>query len=87
MSDSQAVVDGTVKWDGIAPGEYVLMAEAPSFEPVSQKVEISGGTAGHAAVELQPLFELTGSVVDAAGHPIRTPPSRIRASRRRSSSA
>jgi hypothetical protein len=66
----EAIVDGAIKWDGLAPGEYLLMAEAPSFEPASQKVEISGGRSSQAVLEFQPLFELTGSVVDAAGRPI-----------------
>jgi hypothetical protein len=67
----EAIVDGAVKWQGIAPGQYALMAEAPSFEPVMQTVEISDGRTGQAILEFQPLFELTGSVVDGAGQPIK----------------
>jgi hypothetical protein len=67
----EAVVDGTVKWEGIAPGQYVLMAEAASFEPAMQTVDIHGGRNARATLQFKPLFELTGSVVDPAGQPIK----------------
>jgi hypothetical protein len=67
----EAVVDGTVKWDGIAAGRYVLLTEAPGFHPVTRNVEITDGKSGHLSVELQPEFELTGNVVDAAGRPVK----------------
>lgn len=67
----EAIVDGVVKWQGIAAGEYVLLAEAPSFEPIMQKVVVSEGRSGQVALEFQPLFELSGSVTDAAGRPIK----------------
>src|SRR3954464_9733603 len=67
----EAIVDGGVKWQGIAAGEYVLLAEAPSFEPIMQSVEISAGKSGQVTLEFQPLFELSGSVTDTAGHPIK----------------
>jgi hypothetical protein len=67
----EAIVDGTVKWEGIAPGQYVLMAEAVSFEPAMQTVDIRDGNSAQAALEFKSLFELTGSVVDSAGRPIK----------------
>jgi hypothetical protein len=67
----EAIVDGVVKWQGIAAGEYVLLAEVPSFEPVMQNVTISEGRSGQVTLEFQPLFELSGSVTDTAGRPIK----------------
>ena len=67
----EAIVDGAVQWQGIAAGQYALIAEAPSFEPAMQNVEISDGGSARTTLEFQPLFELTGSVVDAAGRPVQ----------------
>jgi len=67
----EAIIDGAVKWEGIAPGRYVLIAEAPSFDPSFHNVEISDGKSGQVTAELQSEFELTGSVVDATGRPIK----------------
>src|ERR1043166_5218777 len=40
----EAVVDGGVKWEGIPPGDYVLLAEAPSFEAATpQNIKIIDG--------------------------------------------
>jgi hypothetical protein len=68
----EAIVDGAVKWEGIAAGEYVLLAEAPAFEPATpQNITISEGKSGQVTLEFQPLLELSGSVTDAEGHPIK----------------
>jgi len=68
----EAIVDGGVKWEGIAAGEYVLLAEAPSFEPaMPQNIKISEGKSGQVTLEFQPLFEISGSVTDTAGRPIK----------------
>ena len=68
----EAIADGTVKWEGIAAGEYVLLAEVPSFEPVApQNVKVADGQTAQITLEFQPLSELSGSVTDTAGHPIK----------------
>jgi hypothetical protein len=68
----EAIVDGSVKWEGIAAGDYVLLAEAPSFEPATpQNIKISEGKSAQVTLEFQPLFELSGSVTDTAGRPIK----------------
>jgi len=68
----EAIVDGDVKWEGIAAGDYVLLAEAPSFEPATpQNIKIVEGKSGQVTLEFQPLFELSGSVTDTEGRPIK----------------
>ena len=68
----EAIVDGDVKWEGIAAGDYVLLAEAPSFEPATpQNIKIVEGKSGQVTLEFQPLFELSASVTDTEGRPIK----------------
>ncbi|MEA2344050.1 MAG: hypothetical protein QOF63_2219 [Thermoanaerobaculia bacterium] len=67
----ETIVDGAVKWEGITAGDYVLLAEASSFEPAMQNVTISEGRSDQVTLEFQPLFELSGSVTDTAGRPIK----------------
>lgn len=68
----EAMVDGETKWEGIAAGRYVVLAEAPSFYPALRHVEIADGRSGQVTIELHPQVELTGTVVDAAGRPVKS---------------
>jgi hypothetical protein len=67
----EAIVDGAVKWEGIPPGRYVMISEAPSYHLAMRNVEIGNSRNSQASLELLPEFELTGSVVDAAGRPVK----------------
>ncbi|HEV7486370.1 MAG TPA: carboxypeptidase-like regulatory domain-containing protein [Thermoanaerobaculia bacterium] len=67
----EAMVDGDTKWEGIAAGRYVVLAEAPSFYPAVRSVEIADGRSGQVTIELHPQVELIGTVVDGAGRPVK----------------
>jgi len=67
----ETIVDGSVKWEGIAAGRYFLLAQAPSFYSGHSNIEIADGKTNDIAIELHPQWDLAGSVVDDAGRPVK----------------
>jgi hypothetical protein len=69
--------DGTFTLDGIAPGNYFVMATQSSFMPAAEgqpqrtyiQVE-TGQTVGNVALQLSPVGRIRGKVVDDEGHPV-----------------
>jgi hypothetical protein len=41
---AQSSADGTFRFEGVTPGEYVLLVDAPGFERSSQAITVSGST-------------------------------------------
>jgi hypothetical protein len=66
----EAIGDGGIKWRDIPPGQYALLAEAASFDPVFRRVDMVAGRSEEVRLDLERQFDLTGTVVDASGRPI-----------------
>ena len=66
----EVIADGRVTWRDVAPGQYILVADAPAFNPLLRPVRITSGTREQRTLDLTPEFEMTGTVADADGLPI-----------------
>ena len=65
-------VSGAFQWDGLPPGDYLVLARKPQFDPKDSpaSVELVRSTAD-LKLKLSPLSVVTGKVTDRTGSPVR----------------